>query len=165
MDFALLGGAVFAIALGAQLVPWRTSRSIALIALVASGFLIFGFLAIFSIGLPFLPAGVVLLLMLYRRLGHTPATVARARAALGGAAIGFAVPLLYIALILPATVECFPNGAGTSSQRWGRGQAYSSTGAISGGAGGSSGRIESAESIATFRCEQGRLVEFQREAR
>ncbi|MDQ2951885.1 MAG: hypothetical protein M3R54_06440, partial [Chloroflexota bacterium] len=66
MDFALLAVSVFGIALGLQLVPWRTSRYIALLATLASAALLFGVLATFSIGLAFLPAGIMLVLVLYR---------------------------------------------------------------------------------------------------
>ena len=90
----------------------------------------------------------------------------RVRAALGGAAMGFGVPLLYIAMVIPATVECFPNGAGTSSGRWrGNSQFNTSSGSISGAARTSTGRSESSDSIVTFRCQDGRLVEFQRTPR
>ena len=165
MDFALLAVSVFGIALGLQLVPWRTSRYIALLATLGSAALLFGVLAVFSIGLAFLPAGIASLLLLYRALRRMPASSVRSRAALGGAAVGLGVPLLYIALVVPATVECFPNGAGTSSGRWRGGNTISSTGSVSADAHTSTGRSESSDSIVTFRCQDGRLVEFQRTPR
>lgn len=166
-DFALLAGAVFGIALGAQIVPWRRASYVALVAMLASGFLLFGILAGFSIGIAFLPSGFVLLLLLFRALRRRVMSTA-APAALGGALVGYAAVLLYIAQGVPATAECFPNGAGSSSGRWrGAGQQQFSSGAssIGGQSGVFTGRSEYADSIVTFRCEGGRLVEFQRTAR
>ncbi len=167
-DYALLAGAAFAIALGAQLVPWRRAPYIALLAILASGFLLFGVLGAFSIGLAVLPSGFVLLLLLFRAIQHREPSAA-APAALGGALIGYAAVLLYIAQGVPATAECFPNGAGTSSRRWpGGAQQMQSGGSIGGGGTGTgvfTGRSEYADSIVTFRCEGGRLVEFQRTPR
>jgi hypothetical protein len=166
-DYTLLGASMFAIGLGAQVVPWRGARYVAFLAMIASGLLLFGFLAAFSIGLPFLPAGLVLLLVLYRAVRRGPASTSLTRAALGGAAIGFALPLLYIALSVPATAECFPNGGGMSSGRWGaNGQMLSSSGSTSVDRNGVvTGRGEYPDSVVTFRCEAGRIVEFQRTAR
>ena len=163
-DFVLLAASVFAMALGAQIVPLRTARYLTLVASLASGSLLFGFLAIFSIGLAFLPAGIVLLLLLYRALRRSPLSASAARAALGGASIGFALPMLYIALIVPATVECFPNGGGTSGGRWhSASQVFSTSGSVSVDRDSVvTGRMESTDSVVTYRCEGGRLVEFQR---
>ena len=166
-DYALLAASTFAIGLGAQIVPWRIARYVAVVAIIASAFLLFGFLAALSIGLPFLPAGLVLLLVLYRALRRAPSDTAASRAALGGAAIGFALPLLYIALIVPATAECFPNGGGMSSGRWGaNGQMLSSSGSTSVDRNGVvTGRGEYPDSVVTFRCEGGRIVAFERRTR
>ncbi len=166
MDFALLGVSAFAMTLGAQLVAWRSLWKIGLLSLLSGAALLFGCLAIFSIGLAVFPVGVVLLVVLYRALRRMPASRRRDRAAIGAAVIGFGCPLLFIALILPATVECFPNGAGTSSGRWrGNSQFVTSTGSVSADSRTSSGRSESADSIVMFRCQDGRLVEFQRTTR
>ncbi len=166
MDFALLAASVFVIVLGLQVVPWRASRRITLLGLLSSAALLFAPLAIFSIGLAVLPVGIALLLALYRALQRMPASWSRSRAALGGAAIGFGAPILLIAVLVPATVECFPNGAGTSSGRWrGNSQFNTSSGSVSGTAKTSTGRSESFDSIVTFRCQDGRLVEFQRTPR
>jgi hypothetical protein len=167
-DFVLLGAAAFGIAIGVQVVPWRGRRRIALLALFASAALLLACIAVFSIGLAVLPLGIVLLVVLFRALRRAPAHVSRTAAALGGAAIGYSAVLLYLALIVPATAECFPNGAGTSSGRWrGSGQQQYSGGA--GGIGGQSGWFtgyaEYRDSVVTFRCEGGRMVEFQRTAR
>ena len=166
-DFVLLGAAAFGIAVGAQVVPWRSRRRIALLALFASATLLFAFLAVFSIGLAVLPLGIVLLVVLFRALRRAPAHATRA-AALGGAAVGYSAVLLYLALIVPATAECFPNGAGTSSGRW-RGSRQQQFSGGSSGVGGQpgvfTGYAEYSDSVVTFRCEGGRMVEFQRTAR
>ena len=166
-DFVLLGAAAFGIAIGVQVVPWRGGRRIALLALFASAALLFGFLALFSIGLAVMPVGMLLLVVLFRALRRGPGYVTRA-AALGGASIGYSVVLLFIALIVPATAECFANGAGTSSGRWrgsGQQQYSGGGGGISGQPGVVTGYAEYSGSVVTFRCEGGRMVEFQRTAR
>jgi len=167
-DFVLLGAAAFGIAVGVQVVPWRSGgRRVALLALFASAALLFGFLAVFSIGLAVLPVGIVLLVVLFRALRRAPAYISRA-AALGGAAIGYSAVLLYLALIVPATAECFANGAGTSSGRWrGSGQQQYSGGSrgIGGQSGVFTGYAEYSDSVVTFRCEGGRMMEFQRTPR
>jgi hypothetical protein len=167
-DFVLLGAAAFGIAIGVQVVPWRSGRRIAVLAILASAALLFGCMAVFSIGLAVLPLGIVLLVVLFRALRRAPAYATRAAAALGGASIGYSAVLLYLALIVPATAECFPNGAGTSSGRWrGSGQQQYSGGSsgIGGQPGVFTGHAEYSDSVVTFRCEGGRMVEFQRTAR
>jgi hypothetical protein len=166
-DFVLLGAAAFGITLGAQLVPWRRSRRVALLALFASAALLFAFMAAFSIGLAFLPLGIVLLVVLFRTLRRDRVPATRA-AALGGAAIGYSSVLLLLALLVPATAECFPNGAGTSSGRWGGSGQQQYTGAAScvgGQPGVDTGHAQYSDSVVTFRCEGGRMVEFQRTPR
>ena len=166
-DFVLLGAAAFGIAVGVQLVPWRRGRRVALLALFASAALLFGFMAVFSIGLAFLPVGVVLIVVLFRALRRGPAGVTRA-AALGGAAIGYSSVLLYLALIVPATAECFATGAGSSSGRWrgsGQQQYTGGGGGVAGQPGIFTGYAEYSDSVVTFRCEGGRMVEFQRTPR
>jgi hypothetical protein len=162
-DYALLAIAVFCIATGAQFVPWRRSPYVALLAALASASLLFGVIASFSIGLAFVPAGIVFVLLLYRAIRrHEPRSATAA--AIGGAFIGYAAVLLYIAQAVPATAQCFPNGAGTSSGRWPGSETGFATsgGGIVGNDGVFTGRSEYARSVVTFRCESGRLVEFQR---
>jgi hypothetical protein len=166
-DFALVAVAAVAIALGALTVPWRSVTNVAVLGLLAGAGLLFGALAIFSIGLLVLPVAIVLLFVLARAIGRAPLSAARP-AALGGAVMGYGLVLVLIGLLVPPTVECFANGGGsTSSQRWnqsGGGYTVTSSG-TSTIDGVQTGRIESANSIATYRCEQGRIVEFHREAR
>lgn len=161
-DFVLLAASTFAIVLGAQAVS-GTVRYVALLAVLASASLLFALLAVFSIGLAFLPAGAVLVLLLYRALRRAGRSSRSTRAALGGAAIGFALPLLYIALIIPPTVECLANGTGQSGGRWRLPQAVSVSfmGAVDAN-GVATGRMEYPDSAVTYRCERGKLVEFTR---
>ena len=164
-DFVLVAIAAFAIAFGAQLVPWRApTRFVFLGTLVAAGLLL-GVLGIFSIGALILPIAVVLLVILARAVNRGSRGPHRS-AALGGAFIGYGLVLLFIALIVPATVECRADGAGsTSSQRW-RGGDYTVRSSGSSSPGGlQTGIIETSTSIATYRCEKGKLVEFHRESR
>ncbi len=133
-DYALLAAAAaaFALAVAAQVVPWRRAY-IALLATLASGFLLFGILGAFSIVIAFLPSGFVLLLLLFRAIPRRERSSATP-AALGGALVGYAAVLLYIAQGVPATAECFPDGAGMSSRRWpGPAQQMQSGGSIGGG--------------------------------
>jgi hypothetical protein len=165
-DFGLVAISTFAIAVGAQLVPWRAATNVAVLGTLVGAGLLFGALAIFSVGLVVLPVAIVLLVILGRAIGRAPRSVAT-RAALGGAVIGYGLVLLFIASIVPPTVECFANGGGsTSSNRWDR-SAGSFTTTSSGGttADVQTGRIEWSNSVATYRCEQGRIVEFRREPR
>lgn len=164
-DYALLVVGILGIIGGMQVVPWRRAGYVGVLALLASASLLFGVLAAFSIGLAFLPVALVLLVLLFRRLRRSSLAMGRP-AALGGSVIGYALVLLYLALIIPATVECFPNGAGTSSGRWrGSPAIQMSSGGMSADSRTVTGRIESTDSIATFRCVDGRVVEFRREPR
>lgn len=165
-DFALMAASMFAIAIGVQIVPFRSRRYITLLAIFASGFVLFGFLAVFSIGLALLPAGIVFLALLYRALRRDRGSRQSTKAALGGAAIGFALPLLFIAVNIPATVACSANGGSTSSRRWNPSSQF-----VSGGGGSANepgvftGYVQTDDSVATFRCEGGKLVLFERRPR
>jgi hypothetical protein len=165
-DFTLVALSIFAIAIGVQVVPWRAATSVTVLGVLVGAGLLFGVFAIFSVGLLVLPVSLVLLVVLARAIRRRPLALAR-RAAIGGAVIGYGLVFLFTALIIPPTVECFANGGGsTSSQRWDRTGGFStSSGGTSTVDGVQTGRIESPSSIATYRCEQGRIVEFHREAR
>jgi hypothetical protein len=164
-DFALIGMAAFLIALGLQVIPWRAAASVGILGVLVGAGLLVGILGVFSIGLFVLPVALVLLVLLARALRRDRLAVVRP-AALGGAAVGYGAVLLYIGVIIPPTFECLADGRGSaSSQRWDRGESMSisTTGLVSGRS--QSGRIETPTSIATFRCEQGKILEFHREAR
>jgi hypothetical protein len=165
-DLTLVALGTFAVTIGAQVVAWRAATGLALLALLVGFGLLFGVFAIFSIGLLVLPVALVLLVVLARAIRRRPLAIARP-AALGGAAVGYGLVFLFLALIIPPTVECFANGGGsTSSQRWDRtGGFTTSSSGTSTADGVQTGRIESPSSIATYRCEQGRIVEFRREPR
>lgn len=165
-DFVLLSAAAFGIAVGVQVVPWRRAGRVALLAFFPSATLLLSFIAVFSVGLAFLPVGLLLMAVLFPALRSLPAVVGRP-AALGGAAIGYSSVLLFIAVIVPATVECRPNSVATSSRRW-PGSAQQQLTSKGGGGpepGVYTGYSEYSDSIVTFRCEGGRLVEFQRTPR
>jgi hypothetical protein len=165
-DFALAAIAAIAVALGVQLVPWRAATGVGALGMLVGGGLLFGALAIFSIGVFILPVAVVLLVVLARVVDRAPLPVAPS-AALGGAVIGYGFVVLFIALIIPPTFECTADGRGSfSSQRWERNEGtvtMSSSGSV--GSGSSTGTIETSRSIATYRCEQAKVVEFRRESR
>ena len=163
-DFALVAGSVFALALGLQ-VAWGGAGYVVFVASLAGAALVFGLLAIFSMGIALLPVGIVALVLLYRRLRRERPSSALTRASLGGAAMGFAVPLLFIAAIVPATVECRSNGGATSSRRWHPASFHTSSGSVDPRAGVQTGTIDEGDSIVTYRCEGARLVQFERSAR
>ena len=166
-DFALVAIAAFAVAIGVQIVPWRAATKVGALGVLVGGGLLFGVLAIFSIGVFIIPVALVLLVVLARVVDRAPLPVAP-RAAVGGAVIGYGLVLLFIAVIIPPTVECFADGGGsTSSQRWDQsGGGFTTTSSGTSTADGvQTGRIESQSSVATYRCQQGRIVEFRRESR
>ncbi|MGH2492150.1 MAG: hypothetical protein ACRDF9_11630 [Candidatus Limnocylindria bacterium] len=164
-DFVLLALSAFWLTVGIQLVPWRRSRYIAALAVLTGAGLLFGVMGMLSIGLPFLAASLVLLLLLYRTLRRSP-TPLSAPAAIGGAVIGYALVLLFIAQAVPPIVECFPNGGGTSSGRWYGSRAVNVGGGMRMGPDGAmTGTIEAPTWSATFRCERGHVVSFERVAR
>jgi len=116
-DLTLVALGTFAVTIGAQVVAWRAATGLALLALLVGFGLLFGVFAIFSIGLLVLPVALVLLVVLARAIRRRPLAIARP-AALGGATVGYGLVFLFLALIIPPTVECFANGGGsTSSQR------------------------------------------------
>lgn len=165
-DFALVAIATFALAVGVQLVPWRAATKVGALGVLVGGGLLFGSLSIFSVGLFIIPVALVLLVVLARMADRAPLPVAP-RAAVGGAVIGYGLVVLFIALIISPTFECTADGRGTfSSQRWERNEGtvtMSRSGSVESGS--STGTIETSRSIATFRCEQSRVVEFRRVAK
>jgi hypothetical protein len=164
-DFVLIALGAFCIGVGIQLVPWKRTTSSVVLGLLTGAGLLFGIMGMFSIGLPFLVASLVVLVVLYRTLRRSPART-QAGAAIGGALIGYALVLLFIGQGVPPVVECLPNGGSSSSGRWLGGRAVTLGGGMRMGADGSmTGTIEAPAWTATFRCEGGRMVEFQRTPR
>jgi hypothetical protein len=165
MDYALLLVASILIASGVQLALLGNARYVVFLSVLAAAGFLFGILGAFGIGLAVLPVAILAVILLYRALRRRSLAAGRP-AALGGALAGYGAVLLYIALIVPATVECRVNGGGTSSGRWGGAgvQQISGSGSVTPD-GVVTGRIETSTSIATYRCEQGRIVEFRRESK
>lgn len=161
-DFVLIAVGAFCMAVGIQLVPWRRTTSSVVLGLLTGAGLFFGIMGMFSIGLPSLVASLVILVVLYRTLRRSPAR-RQAGAAIGGALIGYSLVLLFIGQGVPPVVECFPNGGSSSSGRWLGGQAVTLGGGMRMGADGSmTGTIEAPAWTATFRCEGGHIVKFDR---
>jgi hypothetical protein len=161
-DFVLIAVGAFCMAVGVQLVPWRRTTSSVVLGLLTGAGLLFGIMGMFSIGLPFLVASLVILLVFYRTLRRSPART-QAGAAIGGALIGYSLVLLFIGQGVPAVVECFPNGGSSSSGRWLGTQGVSLGGGMRMGPDGSmTGTIEAPTWSATFRCEGGHIVSFER---
>ena len=161
-DFVLIALGAFCLAVGIQVVQWRRTTSSVVLGLLTGAGLFFGIMGMFSIGLPFLVASLVILLVLYRTLRRSPART-QAGNAIGGALIGYSLVLLFIGQGVPAVVECFPNGGSSSSGRWLGTQGVSLGGGMRMGPDGSmTGTIEAPTWSATFRCEGGHIVSFER---
>jgi hypothetical protein len=159
-DFVLIALGALCLAVGMQVVPWRSPSPVAIGVLTGAG-LLFGVMPS-SIGLPVLVASIVILLMLYRVLRRSRGRTL-APAAIGGALIGFSLVLLFTAQGVPPVVECFPNGGSSSSGRWFGGSSVSLGGNLRMGADGSmTGTIEAPTWTAAFRCEGGHIVKFDR---
>ena len=164
-DFVLIAVGAFCMAVGIQLVPWRRTTSSVALGLLTGAGLLFGIMGMFSIGLPFLVASLVIVVVLYRTLRRSHART-QAGAAIGGALIGYSLVLLFIGQGVPPVVECLPNGGSSSTGRWLGGQAVTLAGGMHMGADGSmAGTIEAPAWTASFRCEGGRIVTFDRVAR
>jgi hypothetical protein len=127
---------------------------------VAIGLLVFGGLAIFSIGLVIIPFALLLLgfaarQLLRRRSGRA------VRAAVAGAFSGVGLVAYLLVLNQPAVAACGTNGGSTSS-----GGLFGSTSRSSGGystvTGESGGFIDEGDRIAYFSCRNGKLVDFHR---
>lgn len=161
-DFVLIALGAFCLAVGIQLVQWRRTTSSVVLGLLTGAGMFLGIMGMFSIGLPFLIASLVILLVLYRTLRRSPPRT-QAGAAIGGALIGYSLVLLFIGQGVPAVVECFPNGGSSSSGRWLGTQGVSLGGGMRMGPDGSmTGTIEAPTWSATFRCEGGHIVSFER---
>ena len=115
-----------------------------------------GVLALFSIGLLFLLAGIGIAIALARRLsGSEPAAVAVA----SGAAIALGVATAALVAIQPPVVKCSDNGISSSSSIWSGG---SSSGSSRSGPGGySTGTITQGAKTYKFTCSDGQLADFR----
>jgi len=129
---------------------------------IAVGGLVFGVLALFSIGLLILPIALVLLGFGVRQLvrRHSGPAV---RAAVAGAVIGVGAVAYLLVLIQPAAAECRANGGGSTSSGGLFGRIALSQGGFSTADGGSGGYIDEGDRIAYFSCRDGKLTDFHRE--
>ncbi|HSH59122.1 MAG TPA: hypothetical protein VK988_05665 [Acidimicrobiales bacterium] len=147
-------------ALGAVIV--RRS-DIALLTAVASALFLFGILAIFSIGILLLAAGVGTLVVLFRRV--TPG----GRSVVLPAASGIAMAVgLLVGLVISSQgpiVECLPGGAVGSSvgNWWGGGPSRTSDSSILSPDGVATGTIEVGSARYHYECRNGALVNFEKQ--
>lgn len=129
---------------------------------IAVGGLVFGVLALFSIGVVILPAALVVLGFGGRQLARRRSGAA-ARAAVAGAVAGVGTIALLLVLIQPASAECRANGGGATSSGGLFGPVALSQGGYSLPNGDSGGYIDEGDRIAYFSCSDGKLTNFHRE--
>ena len=129
---------------------------------IAAGGLVFGVLALFSIGLLILPVALLLLGFGIRQLVRRGSGAA-ARAAMAGAVAGVGAVAYLLVLIQPAAAECRANGGGATSSGGLFGPIALSQGGFSMPNGESGGYIDEGDSIAYFSCRDGKLTDFHRE--
>ena len=153
----IAGAALVAVIVGA-IVAVRVARTgVTVLSVVATVSIAFGYLTIFSIGLPILGLGVALAAMLARRLsGGAPRSLLLCGPVLG---IGL-VALLVLAAQMPV-VTCERDGVSTGTPLWLAG------GSGSGSGGGSSsdsdvrsGTVTLSGSTFSYVCHGARLVQF-----
>lgn len=148
-------------ALGAVLV--RRS-DIALLSALASALFLFGFLAIFSIGILLLGAGLGVLLVLLRRASSG------GRRVILSAVSGLAMAVgLLVALVISSQgplVKCPPGGGVSSSvgNWWGGGPSRSSGSSSTSPDGLATGTIEVGSARYHYTCRNGALLTFEERA-
>jgi hypothetical protein len=160
---AVAATALAVIVAGAVAAVLRPRVDLTLVSLAATLLLVYGFLGIFSIGLPLLGLGIALVAVLARRYS---AGAPRSSMLSGPAlAIGL-VTLLLLAGQMPV-VACERGGVTGGTPIWlAFGSASGSTSSI--GSSGSdlhSGRVSLDGSTFTYTCAGGRLVRFRRDGR
>ncbi|MGH2378800.1 MAG: hypothetical protein ACRDGT_10025 [Candidatus Limnocylindria bacterium] len=159
LGFAAAAG----VAMAAGTVALRALRSwrVGLLFALAAALLAFSFLAMFSIGLAVLPAGLVVLALAIRRL-RREAPTSGWRTAASGTVIGIGAIAFLLVANQPAVAEC-REGGGVASSSGGLfgGMARSSGGYVT-AAGIQLGYIDEAERIAYFTCEGATLTGFRR---
>lgn len=159
--FALVAG--LAIAAGVVIVLRLREIAIGARFGFAVGGLVFGVLALFSIGLLILPVALVLLGFGIRQLVRRGSGAA-ARAAMAGAVVGVGAVAYLLVLIQPAAAECRANGGGSTSSGGLFGPMALSQGGYSMPSGESGGYIDEGDRIAYFSCRDGKLTNFHRES-
>ncbi len=130
---------------------------------IAVGGLVFGALAIFSIGLLVLPVALVLLGFGIRHVVRRGSGAA-ARAAMAGAVAGVGAVAYLLVLIQPAAAECRADGGGSTSSGGLFGPMALSSGGYSLPNGESGGYIDEGDRVAYFSCRDGKLTDFHRES-
>lgn len=158
--YAFLAGLV--IAAGLVVVLRLREPAVAARFGIAIGGLVFGVLALFSIGILILPVALVVLGFGIRQLARRRSGQA-VRAAIAGAVIGVGAIAYLLVLIQPASAECRANGGGATSSGGLFAPIAHSQGGFSSADGVSSGYIDEGETIAYFTCENGKLTDFHRE--
>jgi hypothetical protein len=156
--FAFMAG--LAIASGVAALLRLREASLGARFALAIGLLVFGGLAIFSIGLAIIPFALLLLGFAVRQLLRRRSGRA-VRAAFAGALIGVGLVAYLLVLNQPAVAACGTNGGSTSSGGL-FGSASRSSGGYSTVTGESGGFIDEGDRIAYFSCRDGKLVDFYR---
>lgn len=159
--FALVAG--LAIAAGVVIVLRLREIAIGARFGIAVGGLVFGVLALFSIGLLILPVALLLLGLGIRQIVRRGSGAA-ARAAMAGAVVGVGAVAYLLVLIQPAAAECRANGGGSTSSGGLFGPMALSQGGYSMPSGESGGYIDEGDRIAYFSCRDGKLTSFHRES-
>jgi hypothetical protein len=159
---ALAFVAGWAIAAGVLVVLRVREISVGARFAIAVGGLVFGILAVFSVGLIIFPAALVALGFGIRLLVRRSSGSA-ARAAIAGAAAGVGTIAFLLVLTQPASAECRANGGGATSSGGFFGPMALSQGGYSLPNGDSGGYIDEGDRIAYFSCRNGKLTSFHRE--
>ncbi len=147
IGFVLASGV--AIASGAVVLLRLRQGSIGPLFALATGALVFAFLALFSIGLLVLPVGLVLLVVALRQLRQR-GTPGAARAAVAGAALGIGLIAYVLVMFQPAVAECRSGGGGATSSGGLFGGVSYSSGGYNTATGESGGFIDEGDRIAYF---------------
>lgn len=150
---ALAGGALALTGAGGMVAVRR--HDAALLSGLVALCLVFGTLAIFSVGLLFLLAGAGMTVILARRLrGAGPWAVA------SGVAMAIGLATTGLVALQPPMVTCLANGTRISSSIWSGGTGTAS-GSTRNGPGYSTGTFTQGAKTYSFTCRDGRLVEFR----
>lgn len=161
--------AAFAIAVGGEL-AFRSHRvRPAVLGAAATFLLIYGVLAILTIGVVLLLAGLVAFAALARVIRAGDLQRNRV-SAIGGGLLGLGMTVVILALTRPPTIQCLPGGGvrGSVSSWWGGGAGSSGVASGSshlnlGGQNVAEGAQPDRGSTLLYRCEAGQLVDVHHE--
>lgn len=155
-----IAAGAFCVAVIGLVLSWRSRRvGLAVLTMLAVGLGVIGVLAILSIGIVLLAISLALGVVVAARLAADRGGTA---AAAGGVLLGLAVPVLAVIAMSGPLVECEPGGVrqgenlflGAESSSGGGGSAMSPDGRTS------SGRTQGDTYEYTYRCQDGKLVDF-----